>query len=206
VIEIRTAAGPRRRPPGRRQLILEAAAELMAERGFHDVGIAEIGAAAGVSGSAIYRHFDGKAAVLVAMFDRVIDDLARDAEAVVTSELSSVEQLRALISTQVRFVRDDRKLLQVYHNENANLPADDRRRLRRKQRLYLEEWVHVLAVLRPELSDAHLRTLVHGAIGAIQSVLFFTSGLPDDQLTDLLVSVAEAATSAPTFPIATTAR
>ena len=172
----------------------------MAERGFHDVGMAEIGAAVGVSGSAIYRHFGGKAAVLVAMFDRVIDDLAREAAAVVTSDLSPTQALRALISTQVRFVLDDRRLLQVYHNENANLPDDDRRRLRRKQRLYVEEWVHVLGVLRPESSDAELRTLVHAAIGAIQSVLFFTSGLPEDQLTGLLVSVAEATTSAPPMP------
>ena len=200
------ATGPRRRLPGRKQLILDAAAELMAERGFHDVGMAEIGAAAGVSGSAIYRHFQGKSAVLVALFDRVIDDLARDAEAVVTSDLAPADALRALINTQIRFVRDDRTLLQVYHNENANLPDNDRHRLRRKQRLYVEEWVHVLAVLRPELSDAHLRTLVHSAIGAIQSVLFFTSGLSDDQLTDLLVSVAEAATSAPSVPAAPTER
>lgn len=194
------ADGRRRRPPGRKQLILDAAAELMAERGFHDVGMAEIGAAAGVSGSAIYRHFEGKAAVLVAMFDRVIDDLAREAEAVATSDARPADALRALIGTQIRFVQGDRKLLQVYHNENANLPEDDRLRLRRKQRLYVEEWVHVLAVLRPELSDAHLRTLVHAAIGAIQSVLFFTSGLSQDQLTDLLVSVAEATLLAPAIP------
>lgn len=185
-------AAPRRRLPERKQLILDAAAELMAERGFHDVGMAEIGAAAGVSGSAIYRHFEGKSAVLVALFDRVIDDLAREAEAVVTSDLPPDEALQALIETQIRFVRDDRTLLQVYHNENANLPVEDRRRLRRKQRRYVEEWVHVLALLRPELSDAQLRTLVHAAIGAIQSVLFFTSGLPDDQLTELLMSVAQA--------------
>lgn len=194
------AGAPRRRLPGRRQLILDAAAELMAERGFHDVGMAEIGAAAGVSGSAIYRHFQGKSAVLVALFDRVIDDLAREAAAVGASNLAPAAALRALIGTQIRFVRDDRRLLQVYHNENANLPDDDRHRLRRKQRLYVEEWVHVLAVLRPELSDAQLRTLVHAAIGAIQSVLFFTSGLSDDQLSDLLVSVAEATTSAPPVP------
>ena len=39
--------------------------------------MADIGAAAGITGPAIYRHFDGKSAVLVAMFDHVIDDLSR---------------------------------------------------------------------------------------------------------------------------------
>ena len=69
----------RRRDPRRRQRILSAAAELVAERGYHEVGMADIGAAAGITGSAIYRHFDGKSAVLVAMFDHVIDDLSGEA-------------------------------------------------------------------------------------------------------------------------------
>ncbi|HVV23747.1 MAG TPA: TetR/AcrR family transcriptional regulator, partial [Pseudonocardiaceae bacterium] len=68
----------------------------------------------------------------------------------------------------------------------------DRHRLRRKQRMYLEEWVHVLALLRPDGSDAALRALVHAAIGAIQSTLFHASGLPDEQLADLLSASAEA--------------
>jgi AcrR family transcriptional regulator len=187
------AATPiRRRDPDRRQRILDAAAELVARRGYHDVGMADIGAAAGITGSAIYRHFDGKSAVLVALLDRVIDDLSRDAAEIVTSADEPRTVLRRLIRGQVAFVLTDRTLAQVYHNEILNLPAADRHRLRRKQRMYLEEWVHVLALLRPDGSDAALRALVHAAIGAIQSTLFHASGLPDEQLADLLSASAEA--------------
>jgi AcrR family transcriptional regulator len=35
----------------------------------------DIGEAVGITASAIYRHYDSKTAVLVAMFDRVIDQL-----------------------------------------------------------------------------------------------------------------------------------
>ena len=80
--------------------------------------------------------------------------------------------------TQVEFVLDERTLAQVYHHEIANLPEEDRHRLRRKQRLYIEEWVHVLALLRPDVNDGQLRALVHASIGAIQSQLFYESGLP----------------------------
>ncbi len=139
----------RRRDPRRRQLILTAAAELVAQRGYHDVGMADIGAAAGITGPAIYRHFDGKSAVLVAMCDHAIDDLSREAGQIVASRGDALATLRGLIQTQVRFVLRDRTLAQVYHNEVANLPEEDRHRLRRKQRLYIEEWVHVLAQLRP---------------------------------------------------------
>jgi hypothetical protein len=69
--------------------------------------------------------------------------------------------------------------------------------LRRKQRLYIEEWVHVLAQLRPDAGDATVRALVHAAVGAIQSVLFYRSGLADDQLAGLMSSVAETSMFAP---------
>ena len=80
----------------------------------------------------------------------------------------------------------------MYHNEVANLPGEDRRRLRRKQRLYIEEWVHVLAQLRPDAGDATVRALVHASVGAIQSVLFYSSGLADEELAALMSSAAEA--------------
>ncbi len=100
--------------------------------------------------------------------------------------------LRKLIRGQVAFVLTDRTLAQVYHNEITNLPSDDRHRLRRKQRMYLEEWVHVLAVLRPETSDAELRALAHAAIGGIQSTLFYPAACREEQLAELLCASAEA--------------
>jgi AcrR family transcriptional regulator len=57
----------------RRRAIVAAAAELFAQRGYPAVGMDDIGAAAGVTGPAIYRHFDSKAAVLAAVFDGIID-------------------------------------------------------------------------------------------------------------------------------------
>jgi AcrR family transcriptional regulator len=187
-----SAAAPRRRDPERRQRILAAAAELVAERGYHDVGMSDIGAAAGIVGSGIYRHFDGKSAVLVAMFDRVIDDLTRAAAEILARGLEPAPTLRELIAAHVRITLEDRMLMRVYHNEIASLPADDNRRLRRKQRIYIEEWVHVLDVLRPDVDDAVLRALVHAGIGAVHSTLFYSSGLPAARLAKLMAAAAEA--------------
>ena len=187
----------RRRDPRRRQRILTAAAELVAERGYHDVGMSDIGAAAGVTGSAIYRHFDGKSAVLVTLFDRVIDDLSREASEIVSSRQEPLSMLRELIESHVRIVIVDRALMRVYHSEITNLPTDDSQRLRRKQRLYVEEWVHILAQLRPKVGDATLRALVHASIGAIQSTLFYESGLSGDRLAILMTAMAESVLLAP---------
>ena len=49
---------------GRRTQILAVAAELFAERGFHGVSVGELGAACGISGPALYRHFPSTDAML----------------------------------------------------------------------------------------------------------------------------------------------
>ncbi|WP_370329398.1 helix-turn-helix domain-containing protein, partial [Mycolicibacterium hippocampi] len=54
----------------RRERILASAAELIAERGYHAVSMADIGIASGVVGPAIYRHFDSKGDLLAALFER----------------------------------------------------------------------------------------------------------------------------------------
>src|ERR1700727_3904910 len=68
-------ARPRVRDPDRKERILAAAATLGARRGFDAISMADIGAEAGIVGSGIYRHFDSKTAILVAMADRVMDRL-----------------------------------------------------------------------------------------------------------------------------------
>src|SRR5207248_6741914 len=55
----------------RREQILAAAAELFAHHGFHGVGIDDIGAAVGISGPALYRHFRSKDAILGEMLNSI---------------------------------------------------------------------------------------------------------------------------------------
>ena len=177
----------RTRDPARKQRILDAAADLMARYGFSSVSMEDIGGAVGITASAIYRHYDSKIAVLTAMFDRVIDQLLSEGQRFAGHpDAEPLDALRQLVDGQIAFVVDDRDIAQVYYREIANLPEADRRRLRRKQRLYLEDWVHLLTELRPGLDDAVARTIVHCAIGAIQSTLQHSAGLPEDRLRDLL--------------------
>lgn len=190
---VRAVEPPTRvRDPARKDRILTAAADLVARKGFHAVSMADIGRAAGITGSGIYRHFDSKSAVLVALFDRAIDNLLSDEHRIVESVVDLRLALNRLVDGQVEFVVADRELAQVYHNEINNLPEEDSRRLRRKQRMYLEEWVHLLDELREDLSDADARAVVHAAISAIQSTLFHNTGLPENRLRQLLAEAARA--------------
>ena len=154
------------------------------------MSIADIGAAAGITGSGVYRHFDSKSAILVALFDQAIDDLLREEQQILATQQDLSDALNLLIAGQVEFVVGAHQLAQVYYNEINNLPDDDRRRLRRKQRLYLEEWVHLTEELRTDLSDTDARAVVHAAIGAIQSPLFHNTGMAEDRLRELLSAAA----------------
>ena len=53
--------------PTRREQILATAADLFAARGFHGVSVVDLGAACGISGPALYKHFASKDAVLAEM-------------------------------------------------------------------------------------------------------------------------------------------
>jgi AcrR family transcriptional regulator len=180
----------RQRDPERKERILTAAADLGARRGFHAISMADIGAASGIVGSGIYRHFDSKTAILVAMLDRVMDRLTDRAQQIVAASTEDGAGLSALVRDHIEVAITDRDVLAIYHREVHTLPEDERRRLRRQQRHYVEEWVHLLAPLRDDLADAEVRLAVHAAIGAIQSTLFFHSGIADERLAMLLDRIA----------------
>ncbi|HEY0816881.1 MAG TPA: TetR/AcrR family transcriptional regulator [Pseudonocardia sp.] len=182
----------RRRDPARRERILAAAAQLAAGRGFHTVGLADIGAQAGIVGSGIYRHFASKDALLVALLDRVMDRLAEGTAAILANETDGHAALSALVRDHITVAIEDRAVLAVYHREIHTLPAEDRRRLRRRQRHYVEEWVQLLAPLRRDLAEEELRLVVQAALGAVQSTLFYRSGLAADRQAALLDELAHA--------------
>ena len=188
------AAG-RTRDPDRKEKILRAAADLVARNGFHSVSMSDIGSEAGITGSGIYRHFDGKSSILVALFDLAMDDLRRQEREILDHATDLGQALSELIDGQVEFAVGSRQLAQVYYNEIRNLPDEDQVRLRRKQRLYLEEWVHIVREIHPDLDDAEARAIVHAAIGAIQSTLFHNIGLPADRLRAVLTRAARSVLS-----------
>ncbi len=169
-----------------------AAAALGAARGFDAISMADIGAEAGIVGSGIYRHFGSKTAILVAMADRVMDRLSTRSAEILAAGLGERESLTLLVRDHISVALTDHDALAVYHREVRTLPEDERRRLSRLQRHYIEEWVHLLAPLRPDLADGEVRLAVHAAIGAIQSTLFFRSGLSAERLTELLEVMAHA--------------
>ena len=179
-------AGSRVRDPERRERILDAAAELISRHGFLSVSLSDIGSAAGIVGSGIYRHFDSKGAILVEMFDRVVDQLIANAEESFALSPDPQSTLGILVNGQVELVLRRRALCQVYVRESRNLPDSDQLRLRWKQRHYVALCEDTLCTVRPSVSHELSKVIVGAAISSIHSVLSFSSGLGEAELADTL--------------------
>jgi AcrR family transcriptional regulator len=190
------AAAPRTRRGLRRSEILTAAAALFARKGFHGVSIDDIGAAAGLSGPGIYRHFPGKEAVLAQMLLDISEQLLDEGGRRASAAADARQALDALLRWHVSFALSQPDLITVQTRELANVPEPARRQIRRLQRLYVEEWVTVLSELSPRAPQTALRTAVHATFGLLNSTPHSASELPPEAAAELLCTMARAALSA----------
>lgn len=154
----------------RRRQLLTAAATLMAERGFQAVRLEDIGAAAGVSGPAIYRHFAGKEALLVELLVEISTRLLSGAQAVVAEAAGDdAAALEALIEFHLDFALGEPDLIRIQDRDLANLPATAQKQVRRAQRRYVEIWVAVLCRLHAGLAEDDARVMAHAVFGLLNS-------------------------------------
>lgn len=153
----------------RREQLLDAGARLIADRGFFGVRLDDLGAAVGISGPAVYRHFANKEALLVELLVGVSERLLAGGRAVVAAASSPAEALEGLVDFHLDFAFDDPELIRIQDRDLDNVPAADRRTLRRTQRQYVEVWVQVLREVHPGLAEETARVQAHAAFGLINS-------------------------------------
>lgn len=173
-----TARG--RAKASRREALLAAAARLFAERGFSGTSIEELGAAAGVSGPALYKHFSGKQAILAAILLDASDGLFDGGQGVL-ARTAGADALRALVAFHADFALGNADVIRVQDRDLEQLADEDRHTVRTLQRRYVELWVDVLAGLNPDADRAVLRTRAHAVFGLLNSTPH--SGLSLDRAT-----------------------
>ena len=191
---LRAGSAPSARGAARREAILTAAAQLFAERGYAAVGMDDIGAAAGVTGPAIYRHFGAKASVLTAVFDKVIDAVMVDPDVIgevhAATDEDPATRLRHLVTGYAAAVSGRRGLMAVFIREVHSLPVEDRALLDERQRALIGLWRALLARVHPDWDEERVRTAVHGAFGMLNAVGTFDSPLTDRELAGQLGELA----------------
>jgi AcrR family transcriptional regulator len=173
----------------RRQQILDIAADLFAQRGFHGVSVADLGAACGVSGPALYKHFPSKDAVLAEMLVSISEELLSVGRRRVEAAATPADAVEALIEWHIEFALAHRALIVVQDRDWSSLADDARERVRTLQREYVDVWAGELRRVHPGLTRDRARATAHVAFGMLNSTPH--SGLlPDEQMHDLLRDMA----------------
>lgn len=153
--------------PGRRGQLIDSAIRLFAARGYNEVTIEDLADEVGLTPSGVYRHFEGKSALLLAACERAAVALDRAALQARESSPSAEEALRRLCAGYVAHTFANLALMRVYFSELGNLPAEDRRRLRSLQRAHIADWVALLQSVRPELGGREATVLVHAGLNVV---------------------------------------
>lgn len=153
----------------RRRQLLEAGARLIADHGFPGVRLDDLGAAVGISGPAVYRHFPNKEALLVELLVRVSQRLLAGGTDVAARADSPERALAGLIDFHLDFALGEPELIRIQDRDLDNLPEAAQRQVRRTQRRYVELWVTVLRDLNPDLPEPTARVKAHATFGLINS-------------------------------------
>lgn len=153
----------------RRSQLIAAAERLVAERGYLAVRLEDIGAAAGVSGPAIYRHFPNKEALLVELLVGISTRLLAGATEVVARAEDAASALDGLIDFHLDFALGESDLIRIQDRDFGNLPPSAKRQVRKAQRQYVEIWVDVLRRVNDSLAEADARLMAHATFGLLNS-------------------------------------
>jgi AcrR family transcriptional regulator len=191
-----------RRRDARRERILDAAAEIFRRRGFGTANIDEIGAAAGVSGPAVYYYFDTKADLLAAVFFRLGDEMVLARDKALSGVVDPQEILSVLVATYINSVLKRRDLIPLLYQDDQHLPPDAFVESRRRRRSWYQFWGRALKQARPELTEREADTIAAGAMWLIHSVAFHDSVMSAARLRRLLNTMALASLGIGSVPSA----
>jgi AcrR family transcriptional regulator len=160
-----------RSPTSRRELLIRSAAHAFRRHGYGGVGIDEIGREAGVVGPALYRYFDTKADLLVAVVSRFDEWLALESARALRRPVPDGRVIHELVDAYVLLSAQETDVASVSVTERLYLPSDVGERHDRLTGDHVGEWSRWLSLTRPDLSDPEVSVLVNAARTAVDGIV-----------------------------------
>jgi AcrR family transcriptional regulator len=116
---------PRRRAPE----IIEAAARVFAQRGFHGATTQDIADVLGIRQASLYYYFPSKEVALELVCLQGVAGYFEVAKAIASGAGSATDKLALLIKAHLAPLADRSDFVRVFLNERQHLPAESRRRI-----------------------------------------------------------------------------
>jgi AcrR family transcriptional regulator len=118
----------------RADAIVDAAARVFAERGYHGASTQAIADVLGMRQASLYYYFASKEAALELVCEKGVDGFVESAEEIAARRDAPLARLRALITSHLAPNETKRDYVKVFINERRYLPDASRRRIGRKGR------------------------------------------------------------------------
>lgn len=107
-----------------RDRLLEVAAKLFAERGYHATGMAELGDAVGLARGALYHHIRSKEDLLAEISGRHVEQMVAYGEEVLSQGGDVVPRVRALSRMLLEMIAQNLPELTVFFSEFRSLTGE----------------------------------------------------------------------------------
>jgi AcrR family transcriptional regulator len=157
-------------PASRREELLTQAVRMFAAHGYTQVSIEDIGNAVGISGPSVYNHWPNKLDLLVTTLRRGAAALAMDVSTAYRLAADAADALRMLIGFYVALSHTHHEIIGLLITDIGHLPDGERHAIRRAQRDFVSEWVHLLRLDQPQLDPTAARIRVHAALSVANDI------------------------------------
>jgi TetR/AcrR family transcriptional repressor of nem operon len=156
--------------------LLQAAAEVFAERGYTETTMSELISRSGLTKGAFYFHFSSKEQLALAVIDEKQRQWVDSVQAAIEAEPQAIDQLRQVAYALVRLHRDDPSAFSVSRLTRDLARVPDVNDLVRS---HMRAWVGMLAgMITQAQADGDLpRTVEAGDLAAL--LVAATDGLKD---------------------------
>jgi len=104
-----------------REDILEAAAQIFSQKGFHAASMQDIAQAVNLQKASLYYHVSSKQEILLALLDQALDMLIKQIESVMAQPLPVDEKLRRAMGVYLQTMLDNFDLAAVLLLEHRSL-------------------------------------------------------------------------------------
>lgn len=132
------SASPRtKRAVEKRRKVMQAAAKLIADRGYHDTSMRDIAAEMNMSAASLYHYFPGKEDLVVALQTECFEELFQRARERVARLSSPVERLYGFVHNHMTYFVEQIALIRVLLHEDGCLSTANRERIREYKQDYV---------------------------------------------------------------------
>ncbi len=169
-VPLTTSPGSQRGLRHRRDQLLAEAIVLFDQRGYQSVTMTDIGAAAGIVASGVYRHFARKVDLLAAAATCGAERIRAGTDLALAAAGSPAEVLGLLLRAHIALSVEHRHLIGILAQESAQLPDKERTALADLQADSLATWVAALGAVVPDRQPDELTLLVRATHSMIYLV------------------------------------